>query len=39
MMLTLDNDKILDKMRVNPSVALFTEKYPDHHYQERDNRQ
>lgn len=38
MMLTINNDKILEEMSVNPSVVLFTEKYPDHHYKELNNR-
>ncbi len=36
--LTLDNERVMNEMRILPSVVLFTEKYPDHHYQENDNR-
>ncbi len=35
--MTVDNDKVMKKMMVLPSVVLFTEKYPDHYYQEYDN--
>lgn len=38
MLLTLDKDKEMKKMRVLPSVLLFTEKFESHHYQEHSNR-
>lgn len=34
MRMTIDKDKMMEKMKVLPSVMLFTEKYEDHYYQE-----
>lgn len=36
--ITIDKDKMMEKMRVLPSVILFTEKYENHYYQEHTNR-
>ena len=36
--LTLDKDRLMEKMKVLPSVMLFAEKYPDHYYLENLNR-
>lgn len=36
--MTIDKDNVMKNMSVLPSVMLFTEKYENHHYQERTNR-
>ena len=38
LLLTINKDKLMEKMKVLPSVILFAEKYPDHYYQENLNR-
>jgi len=38
LLLTINKDKLMAEMKVLPSVILFTEKYPDHYYQENLNR-
>jgi len=38
LLLTLNKDKLMEQMKVLPSVMLFAEKYPDHYFQENLNR-